>query len=217
VLGLVEFEDAGVGGDAEGEVGHTAVAGEEDDLGGASGVAEGGEAGGGAGVVEVDQDVVEDDGERLAAVAVVEDVGEAQGEEQLFTCPGGQVGGESELAAVVDDGERAGLGLDDDAEVAAGGDAGEQLGGVLQERGLVLAGVAVGDAVEHALGEVDQDVAVDLLLQLGLDDLELGAESGRAVAPELLGLVLAAALLLDGGEAALIQPGDLRGRARLAR
>jgi hypothetical protein len=86
----------------------------------------------------------------------------------LLACPGGQVAGLAEDGVAAEEGEGAGLGLDDGADVAAGGDAGQQVRGVLEDRRLVVAGVAVGDAIEYAFGEVEQDVAVGVVLEVGL-------------------------------------------------
>ncbi len=76
---------------------------------------------------------------------------------------------------------------------------------------LVLAGVAVGDAGEHLLGQLDEDVAVDVLGEVGAEGLHSALRRGSAVAPRCCSWLSSLPFCSERGGAAAVEVGDAAG------
>ena len=161
---------------------------------------EGGEDAAGAVVVGLEEDVVEEDGDRLGGRDVALDRGEAEGEEELLAgavaelldAAAGAVGGDRDqdvLVAVVD------VGLQ--AREALAGQRGEQLVRAGQQRALVGAAVAGDRVAQDLLGEAGAGVALGDRADLGLERRGLLAQRGR-----LVGALQPGQLVLRAGDRA---------------
>src|SRR5579884_740037 len=143
-----------------------AVVREEDDLSLLGQLSEDLEAGGCAIVVEVDEEIVDDQRERLGAVKLMLDRGQAESEIELITSAvahvfdgdlraTGAAANEDDVAAIVEGGGQAG--------VLLAGEPGEEVAGPSEERSVALLPEAFDLAPEHGDGELQKRVLLGLL------------------------------------------------------